>query len=210
MTCGVINLARSRHLVPSLSFGTVTRWEPNAGGRLEQAALELFAERGFDETTVEDIATRAGVTKRTFFRHYSCKREVLFGGGDDFKQFFVESLARAPASASPLEAIAVALETVGAAFRDRREPARRRQLVIAANAELQERELVKLASVAAALADALRERGVAEPTASITAETAIAVFRNAFERWVAAADQRDLPELIRESLKALQAVTAGG
>ncbi|MBA2637430.1 MAG: hypothetical protein H0U79_04275 [Solirubrobacterales bacterium] len=75
---------------------------------------------------------------------------------------------------------------------------------------LDERTLVKLASVAAALADALRERGVAEPTASITAETAIAVFRNAFERWVAAADQRDLPELIRESLHALQAVTAGG
>lgn len=188
----------------------MTRWEPNAGGRLEQAALELFDQRGFDQTTVEDIATRAGVTKRTFFRHYSCKREVLFGGGEEFKQLFVDSLAGTPASAEPLEAIAVTLQTVGAAFRDRRESARRRQLVIAANAELQERELVKLASVAAALADTLRERGVAEPAASITADTAIAVFRNAFERWVAAADQRDLPEHLRESLEALQGVTAGG
>ncbi len=187
----------------------MTRWEPNARGRLEQAALELFDERGFDQTTVEDIATRAGVTKRTFFRHFSDKREVLFGGGEEFKQLFVDSLAGAPASAAPLEAIAMTLETVGVAFRDRRESARRRQIVIAANAELQERELVKLASVAAALADTLRERGVAEPAASITAETAVAVFRNAFERWVATADQRDLPERIRESLKALKEVTAG-
>ncbi len=187
----------------------VTRWEPNARGRLELAALELFGERGFVQTTVNDIATRAGLTKRTFFRHFSDKREVLFGGGDEFRQLFVDSLAGVPASAAPLEAIAVTLETVGASLRDRREFARRRQLVIAANAELQEREHVKLASVAAALAHTLRQRGVTEPAASITAETAIAVFRNAFERWVVAADQRDLPELIRESLEALQAVTAG-
>jgi AcrR family transcriptional regulator len=191
------------------SCRAVTRWEPNPRGRLEQAALELFGERGFEQTTVEDIATRAGLTKRTFFRHFSDKREVLFGGGDEFQQLFVDSLAGAPASAAPLEAIALTLETVGAAFRDRREFARRRQLVIAANAELQERELVKLASVAAALADGLRERGVGEPGASLTAETAIAVFRNAFDRWVAAADHRDLPELIRESLDALRAVAAG-
>ena len=172
--------------------------------------MELFGERGYDQTTVEDIATRAGVTKRTFFRHFSDKREVLFRGGDEFRQLVVDSLAGTPASAAPLEAIGLTLEAVGATFRDRREFARRRQLVIAANAELRERELVKLASVAAALADALRDRGVPEPAASITAETAVAVFRNAFERWVAAPDQRELPELIRESLGALQAVAAGG
>jgi AcrR family transcriptional regulator len=186
------------------------RWEPNAYGRLEQAALELFAERGFEQTTVDDIARRAGVTKRTFFRHFADKREVLFGGGDEFQRFFVESLAGAPASASPLEAVGLTLEAVGAAFRDRQEFVRRRQAVITANRELQERELVKLASVAAALAAALRDRGVAEPAASVTAETAIAVFRTAFERWVAATDGRELPELIRESLDALQAVTAAG
>ena len=187
----------------------MARWQPDARGRLERAALELFGERGFDQTTVQDIATRAGVTKRTFFRHFSDKREVLFGGGEAFKQSFVDGFARVPASTPPLAAVALTLETVGAAFHDRHDFARRRQLVIAANAELQERELVKLASVAAALADALRERGVGEPTASITAETAIAVFRIAFERWVATPDAGDLPQLIRESLDALQAVTAG-
>ena len=210
MTFGVMEPSKPRHWVSSLSSRVVTRWEPNARGRLEQAALELFGERGYDQTTVEDIATRAGLTKRTFFRHFADKREVLFGGGDEFKQLFVDSLAGAPASAAPLAAIGLTLEAVGASFRDRREFARRRQLVIAANAELQERELVKLASVAAALADTLRERGVAEPAASIAAETAVAIFRNAFERWVAAADQRDLPDVIRESLGALQAVAAGG
>jgi AcrR family transcriptional regulator len=187
----------------------VARWEPDARGRLAQAALELFAERGFEHTTVEDIAGRAGLTKRTFFRHFSDKREVLFGGGEEFRDLFVNSLAGAPPDTAPMEAIAVALEAVAAFFRDRREFARRRQLVITANAELQERELVKLASVAAALAATLRERGIAEPAASVTADTAIAVFRNAFERWVATTDEQDLSKLIRESLHALRTVTAG-
>jgi len=186
------------------------RWAPDARGRLEQAALELFGDRGYESTTVEDIATRAGVTKRTFFRHFFDKREVLFGGGDEFQQLFVDNLAGVPACAPSLEAIALTLEAVGATFGDRRKFSRRRQLVIAANPELQERELVKLAAVAAALAGALHERGVAEPAASITAETAVAVFRNAFERWVDPAEQRDLPDVIRQSLGALQAVTAAG
>jgi len=191
-------------------FRRVTRWEPNAHGRLEQAALELFDERGFDQTTVEDIATLAGLTKRTFFRHFSDKREVLFGGGEEFKQRFVDGLAGAPASASPLEAVAATLETVSATFHDRRDFARRRQLVIAANTELRERELVKLSSVAGALAEGLRERGLTEPAASITAETALAVFRTAFERWAAASEERELHELIHESLDALSSVAAGG
>jgi AcrR family transcriptional regulator len=164
--------------------------------------------RGFEQTTVEDIATRAGLTKRTFFRHFADKREVLFGDGDDFKDSFLAGLGGAPSSASPLDAVAVSLKAVGDAFAGRREFARRRALVISANAELQERELVKLASVASALAAALRERGVAEPAASVTAETAIAVFRTAFERWVTATDPRELTELISESLDTLRAVTA--
>lgn len=195
-------------MVSSLSFAAVTRWEPDAFGRLEQSALDLFSERGFDQTTVEDIAGRAGLTKRTFFRHFADKREVLFGRADEFKQLFLDALAGTPAAAEPLAAIAMTLQAVGAGFRDRREFAQRRQLVIAANAELQERELAKLASVAAALARALRERGLAEPAASVMADTAVAVFRNAFERWVAPAEQRELPELIRDSLEALQTVIA--
>ena len=122
---------------------------------------------------------------------------------------FVNALASAPASATPMEAIAVTLEVVSGWFRDRHERARQRQRIIVANAELQERELVKLASVAAVLAGALRERGIEEPAASVAAETAIAVFRNAFERWVAEDTERDLADVVRESLDALRAVTVG-
>jgi AcrR family transcriptional regulator len=188
----------------------VTRWEPNARGRLAEAALELFGERGFEQTTVEDIARRAGLTKRTFFRYFGDKREVLFAGGEEFQGLFVTGLAGAPASASPMEAIALTLEAVSAWFRGRHDRARQRQRIIVANAELQERELVKLASVAAVLAGALRDRGVAEPAASVTAETAMALFRNAFERWVAEDGERELADVVRESLDTLRAVTAPG
>lgn len=186
----------------------VARWEPNARGRLEEAALELFAERGFEQTTVAEIAERAGLTKRTFFRYFADKREVLFGAGKAFQQAFVDSLAEAPADAAPLDAVAVSLFAGARILQDRREFARRRQAVIAANPELQERELIKLASIAAALAAGLRARGVAEPAASLAAEAGIAVFRVAFERWVAEDEERELAALIREGLHELRTVCA--
>jgi AcrR family transcriptional regulator len=185
------------------------RWEPDARGRLEQAALELYIERGFDQTTVAEIATRAGLTERTFFRHFSDKREVLFAGASPLQKFLVSAVAGAPGSAAPIDAIAAALEAVGGLFDERRESVLRRQSVIAAHAELQERELIKLASLAAAMAVALRGRGVTDPAAGLAAEAGIAVFRIAFERWIDDTDQRDLSHHIRESLDELKAVTAG-
>ena len=185
------------------------RWEPNARGRLEQAAMELFIERGFERTTVAEIAGRAGLTERTFFRHFADKREVLFWGQDALRELLVSRIAAAPDSVAPIDAVAAALEAAGAVLQERREYARRRQAVIAANAGLQERELIKLASLASALADALRRRGVTDPAASLTAEAGIAVFKIAFERWVSEAGEADLPQLIRASLDDLRAVTAG-
>jgi len=185
------------------------RWEPNARGRLEQAAMELYAERGFEQTTVAEIAERAGLTERTFFRHFADKREVLFAGAGMLQEFLVSAVAGAPESAAPIEAVAAALEAAGALLQERREWSRQRQAVIAANAGLQERELIKLASLATALAEALRQRGVGEPAASLTAEAGIAVFKIAFERWVDGPSQPELPQLIRESLGELRAVTTG-
>jgi hypothetical protein len=121
----------------------------------------------------------------------------------------VSAVASAPDSAAPIDAVAAALEAAGALLQKRREFARQRQTVIAANTELQERELIKLASLSAALADTLRQRGVSDTAASLTAEAGIAVFKIAFERWVNECNQRDLPQLIRESLDELKAVTAG-
>jgi AcrR family transcriptional regulator len=185
------------------------RWEPNARGRLEQAALELFIERGFEQTTVTEIARRAGLTQRTFFRHFADKREVLFWGQGALQELFVSTITGAPDSAAPLDAVAAALEAAGAVLQERHESARQRQAIINANAELRERELIKLAALASAIAGALRERGVSDPTASLTAEAGIAVFKIAFERWVNGTGQPDLPKVIRESLDELRAVTAG-
>jgi AcrR family transcriptional regulator len=187
----------------------MSRWEPNARGRLEQAALELYLERGFEQTTVAEIAKRAGLTERTFFRHFADKREVLFWGQGALRELVVSTVASAPDSAAPIDAVAAALETAGALLQERRESARQRQAIIAANAELQERELIKLASLAAAIAGALRRRGVTDPAASLTAEAGIAVFKIAFERWITEISRRDLPQFIRESLDELKAVTAG-
>ncbi len=185
------------------------RWKPNARGRLEQAALELYGERGFEQTTVAEIAKRAGLTERTFFRHFADKREVLFSGAPALQELLVSTIAGAPDCAAPMDAVVASLEAAAAVFQERRAFARERASIIAANTELHERELIKLASMASAIADALRRRGVTEPAASLTAEAGIAVFRIAFERWIDETDQQDLSPLIRESLDALKAVTAG-
>ncbi len=202
--------------LPAMSGTVITeydrrmvRWEPDSRGRLEQAALALYGERGFDNTTVADIAAGAGLTERTFFRYFADKREVLFSGAGALQELLVRAVVRAPGSAAPIDAVAAALDAAGALLQERREFALQRHTVIAANTELRERELIKLASLASALADALRRRGVSDTAASLTAEAGIAVFRVAFERWVNASNQRDFPQLIAESLDELKAVTAG-
>jgi len=185
------------------------RWEPDARGRLLQAAFALYGERGFEQTTVAEIAERAGLTERTFFRHFADKREVLFAGAEALQEVLVSTVAEAPGSLAPIDAAAAGLEAAGAFIQEGGDLARQRQAIIASSAELQERELIKLASLAAALAEALRERGVEDPAASLTAEAGIAVFKVAFERYVEESNQRDLPRLIRESLEQLKAVAAG-
>ena len=188
----------------------MARWEPDARGRLEQAALALYGENGYENTTVAEIAERAGLTERTFFRHFADKREVLFGGGSVLQDLIVSVVVEAPEGAAPIDAAAAGLEAAGAQFfvEARRDFARQRQAVIASNPELQERELTKLAALSTAIADALRRRGVDDPAAVLTAEVAIAVFRTAFERWIDETNQHDFPQLVRESLDQLKALTA--
>jgi AcrR family transcriptional regulator len=174
--------------------------------------MELYAERGFEQTTVAEIAARAGLTERTFFRHFADKREVLFAGSAYLQELLVSTLVSTPDSAVPIDAVAAALAAAGDLLGQRRDYSRARQAVIVANPDLQERELIKLASLAAALADTLRLRGVPEPAASLTAEAGIAVFKVAFERWIDQSEgsgARDLTQLIQDSLDQLKAVTAG-
>src|SRR5919204_1173587 len=172
-------------VMPARIGAVMGRWQPDAAGRLQQAALELYAERGYEQTTVAEISQRAGLTERTFFRHFADKREVLFRGSDSLQKLIADAVDAAPQSATPIEAITAGLAAAGAIFDARRRPySRQRQAVIDANPELQERELIKLASLAAALADALRRRGVQDPAAELTAEVGIAVFRVAFAHWL--------------------------
>lgn len=185
------------------------RWEPNARGRLEKAALELYAERGFDATTVAEIAARAGLTERTFFRHFADKREVLFGGSGVMEEHLVKATASAPADLGPVDAITAALaEMADHVFVGERQAlARHRQAVIAAHPELRERELIKMASLSAAVAGALRDRGVGDPGASLAAEAGAAIFKVAFENWTADAGGRPLSAFVREAAAALKTVT---
>ena len=185
------------------------RWEPNARGRLAKAALTLYAEQGFEQTTAAEIARSAGLTERTFFRHFADKREVLFYGQEMLRDLLVTTVASAPDSAAPIDAVADAVVAAGALLQERRDYARRRQIVIDANPELRERELIKLAGLAEAMADALRKRGVSDPAASLTGEAGIAVFKIAFARWLSEPGQPGLPQLMRESFSELKAVTAG-
>ncbi len=168
----------------------MSRWEPGGRGRLEQAALALYAERGFDNTTVAEIAERAGVTERTFFRHFADKREVLFGGAGGLQDLLVGTVASAPASLAPLDAVAAGLEAAGALFEEYRATVRQRAAIIAATP--------------------LRGRGLSGPAASLTAEVATAVFRITFDQWIEETNERTFAALVRESLDHLKAVTAGG
>jgi AcrR family transcriptional regulator len=188
----------------------MSRWQPDARGRLERAAMDLYTERGYDQTTVAEIAERAGLTERTFFRYFADKREVLFWGQGALMELVTKHIADAPDSASPIDAVGAALQATGEMFRGRREHAQRRQAVIDANPGLQERELIKLASLAAAMAECLGRRGVAEPAAKLIAETGVAVFKVAFDRWISAARDTDLSHLVSDSLDELKAMTAGG
>ena len=169
--------------------------------------MELFSERGYEQTTVADIAARAGLTERTFFRHFADKREVLFPVGTWFRDQFADAVTAAPAGATPLQAVLLAVDAAATALEREtgRERAAVRQRIILANPELRERELSKMADVASAIAAAQRGRGVDEPTASLTAELGIAVFRVAFERWVADGQDSSLPALIDESVSGITA-----
>jgi len=172
--------------------------------------MELFSERGYEQTTVAGIAERAGLSERTFFRHYADKREVLFGGGTLFRDSFVCRLEQALDTMPPLQAATLAAQSAGAALEQHRgrEFAAARQRIIAANSGLRERELMKIAGVTGEMAEVLRAHGVEEPDASMTAELAMAGFRVGFDRWLAPGERRTLPGLIHEALARIPVVGA--
>jgi AcrR family transcriptional regulator len=170
--------------------------------------MQLYVERGFEQTTVAEIAKRAGLTARTFFRYFADKREVLFSGTAELQEHVVQALQASPESAPPIQAVAAALDAAADVLGQRREYSRRRQAVINAHPELRERELIKMASLSAALADGLRRRGVPEPDASLAAEAGIVVFRVGYERWISEPDDTGLARHMRAAFDRLTTITA--
>lgn len=182
----------------------MARWEPGAPERLQEAALELFATHGFEQTTAAEIAQVAGLTQRTFFRYFGDKRDVLFHGQDVFVQAFLAGLEAAPRDAPPMELVAAALASGASTFTDERRPwSLLRQSVIDANQALQERERHKLAGLAVHVADALRSRGVADPAATLAAESGATVFSIAFALWIHETGPRSLATVAADVLDEL-------
>lgn len=171
--------------------------------------MELFTENGFEATTVAGIAARAGVTERTFFRHFADKREVLFAGEDRLTTVFVSAIADVPADASLTDLLLATLDVGGELLQEvrGRDFARARNAIITANERLRERELLKLAKLSHAVAAALVARGVAEVPARLAGDLVVSVFSVAFAQWIADGQTRGMVELQRECLAAVSDLT---
>src|SRR4051794_6410674 len=173
-------------------LGAMARWEPGARERLVVAAVELFSEQGYDDTTVAQIAERAGVTKSTFFRHFPDKREVLVAGQEALSRLLAEGIAAAPADASPLQAVAGGLQRAASTMGPiNRELGPRLHAAVAASAELQQRDAYKSVGLAAAMTHALLDRGVPDPTARLAAELGVLAFKRGYAAWINAHQDTD-------------------
>jgi AcrR family transcriptional regulator len=184
------------------------RWDPDAQARLERAAYELFLERGYDEVTVAEIAERAGLKTRSFFRYFADKREVLFGGAAEFQKAVLADIEAADPNTSPIDAVVGALGAAGNRLVTIGEGVRLRQRILDSSPELQERELIKMVSLTDAIAEALIARGLDTGRARLTAQTGVAVFSFAFQRWVEDSDGADFGALIQDSLEEMRETVA--
>jgi AcrR family transcriptional regulator len=186
----------------------MARWQPGATERLVVAAVDLFTEQGYDATTVAQIAERAGVTKSTFFRHFSDKRELLVAGQETLSRLLADGITEAPADASPLQAVAAGLERAsGAMGPTNRELGPRIKAAVAASTELQERDTLKSVGLAAAMTAALVARGVPEPTAHLAGELGVLAFKRGYAQW-SGSSRDDAGGLAPHTLAALEDLRA--
>ena len=182
------------------------RWEHGSEDRLKTAALELFDEQGFENTSVIEIAERARVATRTFFRYFSDKREVLFGGTDALRAVLVERILHAPDVSEPLRLVIRVLTEFDWQSLGSRESQRRRHAVIAANPDLVERDLIKHRNIEVGVADALRRRGVEADAAQLAAGVGSQVFLAAYGRWLEAGETVDLSTISERMMSRLATI----
>lgn len=171
------------------------------------AALELFETDGFERTTVAEIAERAQLTERTFYRYFEDKREVLFAGTGHLEELVAAEIASAPTPAAPIETVIEAIKAIAVILEDQRDFGLRRSAVIAANPELKERELIKIAQLADRAAAALVERGVDEAEAWMAAEVGAMVFKSSFDRWSSSGATASLSALMDDAYAELCRMT---
>ncbi|BEP14108.1 TetR/AcrR family transcriptional regulator [Acidothermaceae bacterium B102] len=180
------------------------RWDPDAGGRLQHSAMTLYLERGYEAVTTAEIAEHAGLKKRTYFRHFADKREVLFAGAEAFQSFVVDAVVHAGTDRAPMDVVITALADSGTLLEPYRDYTRARRDLIASSTDLQERDLIKLASLTAAVAEALREREVEPLQATLTAQAGVAAFSTAYDLWADDDGTSDFGRLVHQTLDNLR------
>ncbi|MEU5258419.1 helix-turn-helix domain-containing protein [Amycolatopsis sp. NPDC021455] len=182
----------------------MARWDPGTADRLRKAALELYAEHGYDAVTITQIAERAGITRRSYFRYFPDKREVLFAGSEQLPPAVAEAVLAAEEGESPLRTVLAALADVGTRITQAVDPSPERRAVIAATPELRERERSKTAAITTAIQDALEQRGTRPELAKPAAQVATIVFGDAFDRWIDAAGDRNFPVYLDAAAEAFR------
>lgn len=187
----------------------MARWDPGTEERLTRAALDLYTEHGYDRVTVTQIAERAGITRRSYFRYFPDKREVLFAGSEQLPAALHQAVLAAD-SGPPLSTALAALADVGIQLTAHASHARERRTVINASAELRERERTKLAAVTTSIREALAQRGTEAGRAGLVAQVAALVFRNAFDQWLDADGRTDFAACLHAAFASLQSTVDEG
>ncbi|MBB4005578.1 TetR/AcrR family transcriptional regulator [Aurantimonas endophytica] len=155
----------------------------NARERFESAAYALFQDHGYAETTVPQIAAKAGLTERTFYRYFSDKREVMFWRADAHRSAIMKEIMNAPVGLHPLDVVAGSFSAIAPFIDGHRPIVKLRQSLISAYVELHERELMKLHNLALAIDSGLQQRGIQPSFSRVLAEIGAAVFKVALQNW---------------------------
>jgi AcrR family transcriptional regulator len=188
----------------------VPRWDPEAEARLRDAALQLCVEHGYDNVTVTQITERAGLTRRTFSRYFTDKRDVLFAGSERLPGAVAEIIRAVDPGLPPFAVLLVAFEQVGKLLAEFLPNAAQRRAVIESSPELLERERTKMAAITVAATTALRDRGTPEPDATLLARVGVALFQTTFAHWADHPTDTDYPALVRETAAKLAADLSAG
>lgn len=178
---------------------------------LQNAALELFSKQGYDETTTDEIAEKAGVSPRTFFRYFPTKESVLFVGEFGWFQSFTSQYLAQPAELSDIDAMRATLHSLAAGLTKIRPALTLYEQAVASSPTLRggvlDRQAVDIRAIAEATAS---RRGLDEPDAGcmVLATVVLLTYRAGVMRWLAGPASADPRDLIAEQFDLLLAELA--